>query len=267
MHLGISVDGPKFLHDHFRRYWSGKPTHDLITDNLSYLQKHKVNYYGLCTLTNNSLDYPEEIFYYFMQNKFSRLGFNISEIKTANKNDYISSREDSLIRIKEKLTTFMNRFYDLWVENKKPFIVREFDYYDSYIQITQDNPLFSLSDPSNKPLELLTIARNGDMSTFSCELIDGTNEDPNQFIIGNIHKIDRLEEVFLNKKLIQMREEINSGVSKCKSSCDYFKVCGGGTAVSKYYEHKTFNSSVTKYCELQIKSIADVCFFKKGLSI
>ena len=62
VYLGISVDGPKFLHDRFRRYWSGKPTHDLISKNLKLLNHYDVPYYGLCTLTNESLDYPDELF-------------------------------------------------------------------------------------------------------------------------------------------------------------------------------------------------------------
>ena len=47
-----------------------------------------------------------------------------------------------------------------------------------------------------------------------------------------------------------MTRDIADGVERCRLSCDYFSVCGGGAPVNKLTENGLFASDRTRFCEL-----------------
>ena len=57
-------------------------------------------------------------------------------------------------------------------------------------------------------------------------------------------------------KFKRMYREIAQGVQKCRDTCDYFDVCGGGSPSNKYYENGTFDSTETQFCIASRKVIA-----------
>jgi uncharacterized protein len=48
------------------------------------------------------------------------------------------------------------------------------------------------------------------------------------------------------------------GISRCKKTCRYFAVCGGGSPANKFYENGSFNSTETLKCRLQIQTLTDL---------
>jgi uncharacterized protein len=51
---------------------------------------------------------------------------------------------------------------------------------------------------------------------------------------------------------------MSAGIELCRSSCDYFQLCGGGAGSNKYWEHGTFACAETQACRYRIKLVADV---------
>jgi uncharacterized protein len=47
-----------------------------------------------------------------------------------------------------------------------------------------------------------------------------------------------------------MLADIDAGVERCRQSCEYFSVCGGGEPVNKLAENGTFVSTETTYCRM-----------------
>jgi uncharacterized protein len=47
-------------------------------------------------------------------------------------------------------------------------------------------------------------------------------------------------------------------VERCRSSCEYFGLCGGGAGSNKYWEHGSFDCSITQHCRYRIQLVADV---------
>jgi uncharacterized protein len=47
-----------------------------------------------------------------------------------------------------------------------------------------------------------------------------------------------------------MRADIEAGVARCRETCEYFSVCGGGEPVNKLAENGTFISTETAFCRL-----------------
>lgn len=60
--IGISLDGPAFLHDRFRRSKSGHPTFKKVMRGVRLLQKHGVDHNILVAVNRINADYPLEVY-------------------------------------------------------------------------------------------------------------------------------------------------------------------------------------------------------------
>ena len=60
--IGISIDGPRELHDVYRVDKGGQPTFDRVMRGLRLLQKHGVDYNVLTTVNRVNGDYPLEVY-------------------------------------------------------------------------------------------------------------------------------------------------------------------------------------------------------------
>ncbi|MCK5628582.1 SPASM domain-containing protein, partial [Candidatus Bathyarchaeota archaeon] len=66
--VGISIDGPDWLHDTYRVDKKGKSTFNKVMRGLRLLQKHNVEYNILVTVNQKNADYPLEV-YRFLRDK------------------------------------------------------------------------------------------------------------------------------------------------------------------------------------------------------
>lgn len=60
--IGISLDGPAFLHDRYRRSKSGHPTFKKVMQGVRLLQKHGVDHNILVAVNRVNADYPLEVY-------------------------------------------------------------------------------------------------------------------------------------------------------------------------------------------------------------
>ena len=60
--IGLSIDGPRELHDAYRVNKSGRGTFDRVMNGLRLLQKHGVEYNILTTVNRINADYPLEVY-------------------------------------------------------------------------------------------------------------------------------------------------------------------------------------------------------------
>lgn len=60
--VGLSLDGPRHLHDAYRVDKRGAPTFDKVMAGLALLQQHGVPYNLLCTLNAANADHPLEVY-------------------------------------------------------------------------------------------------------------------------------------------------------------------------------------------------------------
>ena len=63
--VGISIDGPRELHDACRTDAAGKGSFDRVMEGLALLKKHKVDFNILCTVNAVNGDHPLEIYRFF----------------------------------------------------------------------------------------------------------------------------------------------------------------------------------------------------------
>lgn len=63
--VGLSMDGPRDLHDAYRRDRQGCGTFDRVEKAALLLQKHRVAFNILCAVTSTNADHPQEVYRFF----------------------------------------------------------------------------------------------------------------------------------------------------------------------------------------------------------
>jgi uncharacterized protein len=248
VHVGVSIDGPAFLHDAHRKTRKGLGTHAATMRGIAHLQRNGIESNAIAVLTKDSLDYPDEIFHFFMDNGITDVGFNMEETEGEN-----SSSSLDQVGIEDRYRAFMQRFWELVAQTNGKFKLREFEnicsaiYCGSRLENTD----------MNKPFVIVNIDSKGNFSTFDPELLGVNTDRYGQFILGNVLR-DTLTSVCTSEKFQHMYRDMSAGVARCRQSCQYFGLCGGGAGSNKYWENGSLNSTETKACRYRIKVVTDV---------
>jgi len=248
--IGVSLDGPAFLHDAHRKTRTGIGSHASTLRGIRQLEAQQIPFHVITVLTHDSLDYPDEIFNFFCANNICRIGFNIDELEGVH-------QTSSFLKVgtEVKYRDFMRRFYQLTKSSSLAFEIREFEYLKQLIcHGSSEHP------PSNQqiiPLNILSIDAKGDFTTFSPELLSVHCQDYGDFKFGNLVSTP-LRSITANKKFQAIYDAIHLGVERCKETCEYFSLCGGGAPANKYFENRSFATSETIYCKYGIKILADL---------
>ena len=77
MKIGVSLDGPDFIHNIHRKTRTGLGSHASTMGGIKLLQQNQLDFQVIAVLTATSLDYPDEIFQFFREHNINRVAFNI----------------------------------------------------------------------------------------------------------------------------------------------------------------------------------------------
>ena len=253
--MGVSIDGPDFIHDQKRVTRSGKGTHRQIMEGIRLLQENKIDYHAIAVVSEGSLDYPDEIFRFFYENNFFLLGLNIEEVEGINTTSSINNGFTE-----QKVLVFLERLFEIYSKSDGKMKIREFD--NAATSMLRDPRVLDITkldvvSHQLSPLAIISVDYKGNFSTFSPELLGQNCEQYGNFIFGNVH-FNRFKDVFHDSKFWEIHHEILHGIAKCKKECQYFPVCGGGPPSNKFYENGTFNSTETMYCRNAIQKPVDI---------
>ena len=248
IHVGISLDGPAFIHDIHRQTRKGTGSHAITMRGVSLLQQNEIDFTVIAVITEDSLDYPDRIFSFFQETGITNVGFNMEETEGINQSSSLDRAG-----VADRYRAFIKRFWELSAATENELKVREFEclcgliYADTRLDKTE----------MNHPFAILNIDHLGNFSTFDPELLSIKTEQYGDFILGNVLH-DSLKSVCYQKKFQRIYQDMAAGVELCRNTCDYFGVCGGGAGSNKYWENGTFNSAETNACKYRIKIVTDI---------
>jgi len=257
--LGLSIDGPDFIHDRHRKTRAGGNTHAKVMEGVKLLKKYEIKFNVICVLTSFSLGYPDEIYDFFEKNDITQVGFNIEESEGINKSDTLSSSE-----IRRKFRYFMERIYKR--EKDGHVIIREFyklrQYFTHSLRKASDQRIGTCEIDTrtysvSKPLNIITVSSDGDASTFSPELLGMFSPKYPTLKLGNLVS-ESIDTIAQSKLFKQISDDVAEGIEMCKRECEYFTMCGGGAPSNKLNENGTFRSTYTQYCKTQLQVPIDI---------
>ena len=214
---------------------------------VSLLQSNGIDFHVIIVLTQDSLDYPDELFHFFVDHGMYHIGFNIEEVEGINCS---SSLADA--GTEARYRAFMERFYALTKSTNGSLKVREFEHIRHLI-LGEGN----IEGGQFTPFSMINIAYNGDFSTFSPELLSMESLDYGNFVLGNVRG-DTFASACQTDKFRRIHADIQAGVALCKRTCEYFSLCGGGAPSNKYFENHSFRSTETMYCRYTLKMLVDI---------
>jgi uncharacterized protein len=105
IHLGVSVDGPAYLHDGRRRTRQGRGTLDRVLRGIRLLHEHGIPFHVITVLTADSLSHADELFDFYQEHRISRVCFNVEEIEGPNTTSSLQGAAT-----KERFRRFFARF-------------------------------------------------------------------------------------------------------------------------------------------------------------
>lgn len=196
---GISIDGPKEIHDYYRFDYSKKGSYDRIIKSISSMSQAGAEHNILFLLTNKNIREPEKIYHFIKENNFGFIQF-IPAYETDR-----SGKEQSFSIHGPEMAEFYDKIFQMWYPNDiKKISIRLFEDILQY-QIYDRKTSCVYMDRCDA---YLVIEHNGDV--YPCDFY--VNKDQ---YIGNI-LTDSLESLLSS----QRREKFAIRKSQLPNACE-----------------------------------------------
>jgi uncharacterized protein len=255
--VGVSLDGPRALHDEHRPTLGGGGSFDKTMRGVAVLRNHKIPISALCVLTSTSLRHPDHIFDFFVSEGIANIAFNVEETEGVHRLSSLLSSGGSA-QGKDLYSSFMRSLYHRNRAAGFPLRIREFHALAQHIQKRRRWPGYIPSVAEQTLGAILTMTRKGLLTSWSPELASAAPPVMEKLVLGDVTAITSLDELFATDRAKAIQAEIDRGVARCRQECKYFAVCGGGSPSNKLFENGTFTSTQTLQCSLHTQALTEV---------
>ena len=215
--VGLSMDGPRALHDAYRRDKSGKPVFDKVLRAARLMQKHQVEFNVLCTVNAVNSEHPLEVYRFFRDElKAPYLQFiPIVERENATGNQEGTRVTDRSVK-PGPYGRFLIEIFDEWVKRDVgAMFVQFFDgVLASYVRGRSSLCIFSPACGEGVALE-----HNGDV--YSCDHF----VEP-EHLLGNITRTP-MAELVASEKQLAFGQAKSAGLPKTCRECPFLFTCHG----------------------------------------
>jgi len=209
--VGISIDGPKELHDYYRLDHSGHGTFDKVMRAIERCKEYKVEFNTLTLLNDINVQHPDELFDFFIENDIKYLQF-IPCVET----DPETFQIKDFSATPKQLGEFWCRIFDRWYEyGPTNLSIRDFDSILSYCIIGKH----TICTFDKQCSQYIVIEYTGD--AFCCDFF----VEP-RWRLGNIFETSIEKLAASSKKRVFARAKQNL-CNKCLL-CRHLAICRGG---------------------------------------
>ena len=216
--IGLSLDGPKALHDAYRVDKGGKPTFDAVMGAAEMMQVHEVEFNILTTVHAANAEHPVEVYRFMRDVVKTRFLQFIPIVERDNDTGYQEGNEVTKRSVTGKqYGRFLIRIFDEWVRR---------DVGKMYVQIF-DVSLAAWSGQSPGLCifmetcgDALALEHNGDL--YACDHY----VEPD-YLLGNITEIPMMEMVLSEQQRAFGQAKLDTLPQYCLS-CDVRFICNGG---------------------------------------
>ena len=242
--VGISIDGPREMHDAYRVDKGGQGSFDQVMGGLEYLKKHQVDFNILCTIHAANQDHPLEVYHFFRDDLKAQFIQFIPIVERVTPeslpladlgwSEYPGSKrplytqQGSLVTGRSvnavKYGQFLNAIFDEWVlRDVGKVFVQMFDVtLGSYVG--QHNLCIFAPSCGNA----LALEHNGDL--YSCDHF----VEPD-YLLGNIKDTHMIELVASDKQRKFGQDKQDTLPRYCRE-CEVRFACNGGCPRERFIE-------------------------------
>jgi len=242
--VGISIDGPRELHNAYRLNKGGQGSFDQVMRGLDHLKKHQVDFNILCTIHAANQDHPLEVYHFFRDEMGARYIQFIPIVERATPDTLpmanmgwskrpggmrpLYTQSGKLVTDRsvnaEQYGHFLNAIFDEWVRRDvgKVF-VQMFDVALGSWVGQQSLCVFSPTCGNALALE-----HNGDL--YSCDHF----VEPD-YLLGNIQKTHMIELIASDQQRQFGKDKLESLPRYCQE-CEVRFACHGGCPRERFIE-------------------------------
>ena len=226
--IGISIDGPKEVHDYFRITKGGKPSFEKAWQGLETLRKHRAEFNVLVTLNSENIKLGGDLYRFFVKRGINWLQF-IPILEKDEKGEPLpfSCPPDGYAK-------FLCETFDTWVVNDVGKIsVRIFE----SIVYTLVKMVPTVCCFAKKCANAYVLEYNGDL--YACDHFVFP-----EWKIGNIMETPLRE--LLNSPLIEEFSKLKTELPEPCKECEFLPICNGGCP--KHHVYKDGVGKVNYFC-------------------
>jgi uncharacterized protein len=209
--VGISTDGPKELHDHYRLDLGGHGTWDRVMRAIGCCKEHEVEFNTLTLVNHLTADHPDEVFDFLID-----LGVRYLQFIPCVEADPQTGQIAEFSVSPKQYADFQCRVFDRWIQfGPQRLSIRDFDSILSYC--ISGHPTICTFD--RQCSQYIVVEHTGDV--FPCDFF----VEP-QWRLGNIFDtpIEQLAACAQKKTFARRKQELSN---KCLV-CRHLAVCRGG---------------------------------------
>jgi uncharacterized protein len=226
--VGVSLDGPKSIHDACRITSGGNGTFNTVMHGIDLLREDNIPFNILSMITDETIEHADSIYDFFLKQQFKWLQF-IPCVEI----DPVTDNLSACSITSDGFARFYSSLFDRWFENGYP---------DVSIRLFEDI-LFYLVDGAAVSCthketcdSYLVIEYNGDV--YPCEFFVDR-----EWKLGNLHE-QSFSEVLnnpLRKKFMYLKTKY---ADHC-TDCNYYALCHGGC--TKHHLNGTIYHKMTNH--------------------
>ena len=229
--VGLSIDGPARLHDHYRKDIHGKGTHKRIMTTAKLLRDHGVEFNVLVLLNDLNVKEPDAVYDFLKEQDIAFMQF-VPCVEPGGK-----GQPAPFSIAPEAYGEFLVRVFDRWVEDFPNVSIRDFD--DLLARELNRPP--GTCTVSERCGSYVVIEHNGEV--FTCDFFVTP-----KFRLGNMMETpladlvhsERLEEFALAKAMLGEICQACPFLDRCFGGCQKHRIVLGGDPTDPSYFCKAY---------------------------
>jgi uncharacterized protein len=216
--VGISIDGPRALHDAYRVDKGGRPTHERVMRGLRCLQRHSVEFNVLTTVHAANAEHPLEVYRFLRDEvgaRFIQLIPIVERINTTGFQEGDQVTERSVTGA--QFGRFLNAIFDEWVTRDVGTVFMQMFDVALSAWVGERSPLCVFAETCG---DALALEHNGDL--YSCDhFVEPAHK------LGNIRQ-HHMGDLVASEKQMAFGEHKRDSLPRYCRECPVKFACNGG---------------------------------------
>lgn len=224
--VGLSLDGPRDLHDFYRKDMAGRGTFDRVLASARLLQAHKVEFNVLCTVNSKNSRHPLDVYRFFRDDLGARYIQFIPIVERDNDTGYQEGNKVTDRSVEPgQFGRFLIETFDEWVKRDvgSTFVLNFDGALAGWLGKAGTVCIFGPTCGLGLALE-----HNGDL--YSCDHF----VEPNHYL-GNIMKTPLIDLV-ASKKQRQFGQDKKDTLPRYCRQCEFLHICNGECPKNRFLE-------------------------------
>lgn len=240
--VGLSLDGPRELHDTYRKDKGGQGTFDRVERAARLLQQHHVEFNILCTVNRRNADHPLEVYRYFRDELGAHYLQLIPIVERLNERGETGAQEGNRVTDRsvrpEQWGRFLIAVFDEWVKRDvgQTFVLNFDGALAGWLDMAGTICIFGRTCGTSLALE-----HTGDL--YSCDHF----VEPG-YLLGNILQTPMIQLVASDRQRRFGQDKWDTLPRTCRE-CEILHICNGECPKNRLVDSPDGEPGLSYLCE------------------